>query len=1054
MIRGGRLLRRLLVTCALLLPTAARADESFARWIGLPVADVQLLAPAGGLPDSSLEPLLRARAGAPLNPADVRADLATLFQVGQFASVDADVEPWVLIDADGESIEAVLLSYVIAPAPRIGRVRVEGDLPRVSRRDLVDATGLRPGGVFYPDHDRHQVIAEVERFFSRRGYIQPTVELETAPRSDGRLLVTLRVDPGPPNLIERLAFAGDLEGVLPRAEKKLRRWARRAGVREGRPYEPEAVQRAQQEIRSELATLRGGPFQRKRGHVGARVTPAVIRTSVDAARITYTIEPGPELELQVHGLGWRGARQVQSWLGIDERLRLTRGWLEQAPDRLKTQLSRKGWLDARAQATLVDLPDGGQSLRVRVEKGPRHTLPTGTPPDWVGLRFEGNQTLTDAELQRVIDQASQDVIRRDWFTPEELATGLSAARDLYRARGYQDARLELVETTVRPRPLGLVGMLGTPFRLLSGKERRVLVQPTVRIDEGPLTRLAEVRVVGAAEDVDASAVLKELDALAGEPFSPQKLEAMSRRLLEKHRSAGYLEATIRVSSQSADELSRSATLEVEPGTRVLVRSIVVRGPRFTHPSFVQRELESEIALGEPLDTPTLDRIRSNLYDLGIFRSVDYSLVGEDAARDLVLDLAERGRWTWEVGAGVATDQGLRTFGRITRRNLWGRAHRIDVVGQVGLVWGSDSIQDWIPDYRNPEWRLALSYTAPRFPSRSQDLILDGLIRELQQEPTWRLARSGAGVAFENRLGRRTQLRTGLRLETRQLEEVDRGALLEGEPWLGLIDNDLPSRWRMQETISSLLVHDLRDDALLPTRGTLLSANVEFAPGIDWRSEAEQPISRHLKASARATAYVPLGRLTLRTTLEGGHALSLNDSVVPLEDRFRLGGTGSLRGFRRDAVGPRNLASHLDIQWPRGLDPLIDYTVRDDSERWVPTGGDTSALGSFELLVPLPVLGATNWEGYALALFADVGNVWLLGPNATATSELPAWSADVPLLRVGTGIGARAATPIGPLQFDFAFNPQALTATGSRRALLVDRWEEPSFRAHLSLGALF
>lgn len=1045
---------RLLAALALLLPTNARADEVYAAWIGLPVADVQLRAPSGGLPDSSLEPLLRAHAGEPLDPSDVRADLATLFQVGQFASVEAEVEPWVIFDADGEPVDAVLLSYVVEPAPRVARVRVEGDLPGFKVREIEEAAGVGPGQVHFPDHDDAQVRAELERFFARKGYLQARVEVTSEPRPDGRLTLVLRVDPGPPNVIERVAFAGDLEGVLPRAERKLRRWARRAGVREGRPFEPEAVQRAQQEIRTRLATLRGGPFQPKRGHVGARVTPAVIRTSMDAARVTYTIEPGPELELLVAGLGWRGPKLARDWLGIDERLRLTRGWLEQAPDRLETALARKGWLDAEARVSLVDLPDGGQSLRVGVDRGARHLLPTGAPPDWVGLRFVGNVAVTDAELQRVIDQASQDVIRRDRYTQAELQAGLAAARELYRARGYQDARLELADLTERPRPLGLLGLVASPVRLLAGKPRRVLVQPTVRVDEGPLTRLSEAQIAGAAEDVDLAPLQAEVAALAGKPYSPQQLEAISRRILERHRASGYLEARTRVSTRPAGDGTRAATIEVESGPRVLVRSIVVRGPRFTHPGFVRREIESDIALGEPLNTPTLDRIRSNLYDLGIFRSVGVSLVGEDAARDLVFDLTERGRWSWEIGAGVATDQGLRTFGRITRRNLWGRAHRLDVVGQVGLVWGSDSIRDWVPDFRDPEWRLATSYTAPRFPTRAQDLVVDGLIRELRQEPTWRLARSGGGVALENRLGRRTELRTGVRLETRQLEEVDVGALLAGEPWLDLIESDLPSRWRMQETVTALLVHDLRDDPVLPTRGTLLSANVELAPGLDWRRVAEQPITRFLKASARASTFVPLGALTLRATLEGGHAASLSDGVIPLEDRFRLGGTGSLRGFRRDAVGPRNMASHLDIDWPRALDPLIDYTVRDDSERWVPTGGDTSALGSFELLVPLRVLGATNWDGYALALFADVGNVWLLDPHATASSELPQWAADVPLLRVGTGVGARAATPIGPLQLDFAFNPQAITAQGARRALLVDRWEEPSFRAHLSLGALF
>jgi outer membrane protein assembly factor BamA len=106
-------------------------------------------------------------------------------------------------------------------------------------------------------------------------------------------------------------------------------------------------------------------------------------------------------------------------------------------------------------------------------------------------------------------------------------------------------------------------------------------------------------------------------------------------------------------------------------------------------------------------------------------------------------------------------------------------------------------------------------------------------------------------------------------------------------------------------------------------------------------------------------------------------------------------------------------------------------------------------------MPLPALGLSKWQGYSAAFFADVGNVWLLGTRgALATSQRPAYAASLPALRYGLGTGLRIATPIGPLQLDVAFNPVAWTATGPQRALLVEEWEEPSVRAHLSLGALW
>ncbi len=99
-------------------PTAfelpGRIDEA-PWWIGLPIAQVQLTAGAGRLPDESLAPLLGSRQGEPANPQDIRDDLETLFQAGEFSAVEAEVEEGFVYGPTGEPMAGVALTTGCTP---------------------------------------------------------------------------------------------------------------------------------------------------------------------------------------------------------------------------------------------------------------------------------------------------------------------------------------------------------------------------------------------------------------------------------------------------------------------------------------------------------------------------------------------------------------------------------------------------------------------------------------------------------------------------------------------------------------------------------------------------------------------------------------------------------------------------------------------------------------------------------------------------------------------------------------------------------------------------
>jgi outer membrane protein assembly factor BamA len=1062
---------------------AAETGDDASWWIGLPLSDVQLASPGGSLPPESLEALLRtqqaADRGEPLDPHLLRLDLVTLFQVGEFSSVEADVEPWVTTGEDGELERAVLLTFVVRPAPRIDKIKVEGN-ERFRRAAIEDLLGVATGQTFYADTDAARAAARVEQALNAKGYPDAIAEVTATTTEAGTVEVTVVVQEGEPRIVDRLVIAGDLEGVVP--PRKLRRWARpdqnqpATGIAPGRPLAPDAIEAAKADISAHLGKMRRPfPLPVRRAWIEARVTPLVtaVEGTTNHVKVTMTVEPGPELDVLVTDKGKERNRRrfVIDALDIDQRTRLTRGFVERAPERIRSALQDKGWLQADVTVVLEESDEHHARLVVQWALGQRHLLRHRA---FLGIPFNHKVEFAFLEkemspkerrqlwrhLEIVLDQASTDFLRRRTYTPAEMDRALGAARLFLVDQGYLDARLELSEPTFidRKRPINL-------FKTKRSRGPRIEVVPNVTVERGPITRLSVLEVISAAEDVP----LPDLEAarrdLVGDRFSPQRLDALAARLVEAHKNAGYLQADAKVVQLEEEAGARVARIEMFPGPQVVLRSTVVRNARHTRTSFVQNVVDDTVTLGQPITAPQLDEVRRDLYDLGTFRLVSLQLIGEEyePARDLVIDLTERARYEFELAPGVSTDEGIRLFGRATRHNVFGLAHRIDVIGQVGFDWLSKDVSNWVPDFTSPEWRLAVTYTAPRFPIPSQELVADVVLREVEQERSWEMDRSGAGLGVETKAGRCpdapcTRFRLGTRVELRRFAEIDQAVLLEGEPWTVLIgpgEAELPTLWRVQDSVTGLVVTDLRDDPISPHTGWLLSLNAEWAPGLPW-NENDQPRTAFVKGEARFSGYVPIQRVVLHLGLGGGKMWSLRQGdaggVVPVEDRFRLGGTGSFRGFVRDGVGPHNSADRVDVAYPAGIGPVVEYTLRDDPRRWAPTGGDTTASGTVQLVVPLTALGMAGWDNYSGSLFVDAGNVWFLDPSATPTTDIPRIADLIPDLRVGLGAGVQALTPVGPLSLDFAVNPQAALATGAQRVQLVEELEEPNFRVHLTLGA--
>ncbi|MEH6528826.1 MAG: BamA/TamA family outer membrane protein, partial [Porticoccus sp.] len=139
-------------------------------------------------------------------------------------------------------------------------------------------------------------------------------------------------------------------------------------------------------------------------------------------------------------------------------------------------------------------------------------------------------------------------------------------------------------------------------------------------------------------------------------------------------------------------------------------------------------------------------------------------------------------------------------------------------------------------------------------------------------------------------------------------------------------------------------------------------------------------------------------LTMRLRTDLGYGDSFGDTTrMPFFKNFYAGGFGSVRGFEKNTLGPRDRPAEIDNQDP---DPF---------------GGNVLIEGSAEVLFPLPFI--RDQRSIQSSVFVDVGQVFDTdcGDKDDDLCQEP----DVGELRYSVGIGGTWNSTFGPLTFSLA-----------------------------------
>ncbi|MEM9016575.1 MAG: BamA/TamA family outer membrane protein [Verrucomicrobiota bacterium] len=243
----------------------------------------------------------------------------------------------------------------------------------------------------------------------------------------------------------------------------------------------------------------------------------------------------------------------------------------------------------------------------------------------------------------------------------------------------------------------------------------------------------------------------------------------------------------------------------------------------------------------------------------------------------------------------------------------------------------------------------------------------GLFGQNREEEGYEKWETGGGYEFTRRFGRKKRTAASLfgRASYTDVQDTEIDPALIGE------------QKYFVNLLGLSLTFDRRDDPAAPTKGLIASGSASVSSS-GLGSEVE-----FLKTTGRIGYYHPVGKHRFRLAARAGTISPIGSTdEIPIDLRFFNGGPQTVRSFQERRLGPR--------------DPMSGY--------WI--GGEFYTVFNAEYEIPIEVL-----DGLSLVAFGDAGN--LLGDADDASLDD---------LRYAVGLGLRYLTPIGPLRFEYGYNP--------------------------------
>ena len=543
------------------------------------------------------------------------------------------------------------------------------------------------------------------------------------------------------------------------------------------------------------------------------------------------------------------------------------------------------------------------------------------------INIVGNNAFDDKTLLGKFELSTSNLLsfytKNDQYSKQKLSGDLETLRSYYLDRGYINFSVESTQVAITP------------------DKKDIYV--TVNVKEGDVYKLSKVKLAGNLV-VPPDELIKLVSVGPGEVFSRKNATETSKAIQDRLGDEGYAFANVNMVPE-INEAHKTVDMAffVDPGKRVYVHRINVKGNAKTRDEVIRREMRQMEASWA--SSSKIERSKTRLERLGYFESVNVEtppVVGTADQIDANFTVVEKASGNLSAGVGYSQVQGIVLNANISQDNVFGSGKRVNLAfnnssyttnyqfGFFNPYFTTDGISQGynigyakrnagavnIANYSTNIFNAGINFGIPL--NEFDQIRFDTDVKHTT------LVTNDCDNNYDNYTDYYTyNISNGCNYTSRQIRQFKR--------------NEGTQFWTLGQAVS--WSHDTLNRAIFPNKGgqQRLSGLVKI-PGSDLE---------YYKVGYRHQHYFPLAKdFTFKLNGEIAYGGSYGGTQgLPFFDNYFMGGTGSVRGFKNNTLGPRD-------------------------SRGYPIGGSSKIIANAELFFPVPFMSET--KSVRLGTFIDAG----------------------------------------------------------------------------------
>jgi outer membrane protein insertion porin family len=561
---------------------------------------------------------------------------------------------------------------------------------------------------------------------------------------------------------------------------------------------------------------------------------------------------------------------------------------------IKEMLAAKGKPFATVKHEAKNIGGSGQQLSFVIDEGAKAKVDE--------IVFDGNTVFSDGTLKGKMKKVKEPgffnlswlggkttYTEDKWLGGEEDPRGdRGRLEDFYLDHGYVTARIGQPKITYKDKPGA------------SKKKPVKLMRLEIPVTEGEQYRMGDVKFEGLT-------VLKEeyvktfFKMRPGDVYNDSKFKKAYEKLRDVYGSLGYFQWTGGTQRKPDPEKKVvDVTVRMEEDKQYFVGRINFTGNDSTRDKVIRREIYMNE--GEVFNTEALKMSIKRINQLGYFKQMEGapdirpSEIADNKV-DVTFKVEEQNRNQFTFGGGVSGLEGTFINASFSTTNFLGAGETFQVYFQTGK--------------RSKNYSLSVS--EPYFLDRPITAGVDLFKRKITYYSYYNVGgytqeSTGASLVTGFLVGKWSRAFLNYTYEVIKLSEADpadltdpfysgAGGINYGPTYDPLFMGDYGQR--RESRITPNIVYNTVDNPWTPRAGMRHTATLMFAGG---------PLGGtvdYVRPNLEAIVYLPVGRkMSLGTRTEYAIIQPFGDTkVLPLYQRYFLGGETQIRGYNIRSIGP-------------------------------------------------------------------------------------------------------------------------------------------------------